>query len=259
MFLSQLILNLRHREVQRALADVHRLHAVVMSAFGEAPPGLPARQHFRVLFRLDSPNGHPSLLVQSAVPPNWDNLPPNFLAAPPAVKDLSQFYNKIAHGAVLRFLLRANVTRRVGKHSHIKCVPGRPEYERALADERQNRDHYRGKRVEVWGEDRQLEWLRRKGRDHGFEVLAAELITADGGRRPYLLADAAPAGKEVGYKFRSADAGPGKRTRLSFGAVTFRGLLRVTDPQLFREALAQGVGPGKAFGFGLLSVAAPTG
>ena len=38
-------------------------------------------------------------------------------------------------------------------------------------------------------------------------------------------------------------------------AVRFDGLLRVTDAGDFRETLICGIGPGKAYGFGLLSIA----
>jgi CRISPR system Cascade subunit CasE len=37
--------------------------------------------------------------------------------------------------------------------------------------------------------------------------------------------------------------------------VLFNGTLAVTDPERFRAALATGIGSGKAYGFGLLSVA----
>jgi CRISPR system Cascade subunit CasE len=43
-----------------------------------------------------------------------------------------------------------------------------------------------------------------------------------------------------------------------FGSVMFDGLLRVSDPDVFRLTLQKGVGSGKAYGFGLLSIA-PTG
>jgi CRISPR system Cascade subunit CasE len=42
---------------------------------------------------------------------------------------------------------------------------------------------------------------------------------------------------------------------LSFAGVTFQGRLRIIDRQRFLQALAQGVGPGKAYGFGLFSIA----
>jgi len=45
--------------------------------------------------------------------------------------------------------------------------------------------------------------------------------------------------------------GKGQRLR----SVLYNGLLEVTDPDLFHRALIRGIGSGKAFGFGLLSVA----
>ncbi|RMF67773.1 MAG: type I-E CRISPR-associated protein Cas6/Cse3/CasE [Calditrichaeota bacterium] len=53
----------------------------------------------------------------------------------------------------------------------------------------------------------------------------------------------------------------GPRVKLSFTkdhrrgthvAVDFRGHLRVTDREAFRNAFTKGIGPAKAFGFGLL-------
>ena len=38
-------------------------------------------------------------------------------------------------------------------------------------------------------------------------------------------------------------------------AVRYDGFLKVTDPTRFRQALIQGIGPAKAYGFGMLSVA----
>jgi len=42
---------------------------------------------------------------------------------------------------------------------------------------------------------------------------------------------------------------------MTFGAATFEGILEVTDAEKFRQSLKQGIGTGKAYGFGLLSVA----
>ncbi len=91
-----------------------------------------------------------------------------------------------------------------------------------------------GPRVELFREEDQLAWLQRKG-EHGgflpqqFNVLAQE-------------------------KQESAQATrhPGKATHF---AVEYDGLLQVTDPALFRQTLEAGIGAGKGFGFGLLSLA----
>lgn len=42
---------------------------------------------------------------------------------------------------------------------------------------------------------------------------------------------------------------------ISIYSVRFDGVLTVTDPDTFRQTVAAGIGPAKAFGFGLLSVA----
>jgi CRISPR system Cascade subunit CasE len=44
---------------------------------------------------------------------------------------------------------------------------------------------------------------------------------------------------------------------LKFASVQFDGTLQVTDPDLLREAVRQGIGSGKGLGFGLLSLARP--
>lgn len=55
---------------------------------------------------------------------------------------------------------------------------------------------------------------------------------------------------QPGYIYMKKN-GKGQRLR----SVLFDGLLRITDPDAFRQTLVRGIGSGKAFGFGLLSVA----
>ncbi|MEV5086000.1 type I-E CRISPR-associated protein Cas6/Cse3/CasE, partial [Streptomyces sp. NPDC056159] len=47
----------------------------------------------------------------------------------------------------------------------------------------------------------------------------------------------------------------GRRAPVSLVTVTFDGRLEVTDPQLLRRALTQGIGKAKAYGCGLLTLA----
>ena len=236
MYLSRLILNPKARDVQYAIANCHRLHQDVMSAFSRAPAGVDAREYFGVLYRLDvgRQTGGLVLLVQSRVEPDWRELPMSYLIADagvenPAVKEVSGTYANLRPRQILFFRLRANVTRRVGKHS---------KYGDAKHDET-----WEGKRVEVWGEERQLAWLFRKGKAAGFEVLNARV---DGREIPDVRSS--PQQKAYGRK-------AGAERRLTFGGVTFDGVLRVTDADALRAALVKGIGPAKAYGFGLLSLA----
>ena len=59
-------------------------------------------------------------------------------------------------------------------------------------------------------------------------------------------------------KDAAAVAARERTSRLTFASVLFDGELVVTDAELFRTALASGVGTSKAYGFGLLSIARAT-
>jgi CRISPR system Cascade subunit CasE len=83
----------------------------------------------------------------------------------------------------------------------------------------------------------QKQWLREQGEKHGFQV-TEESFDAVGQQWLHFLK-----GKERGRA-------------VSLLAVTYEGVLRVTDPERFRETLCRGLGRGKAYGMGLLTVVA---
>jgi len=216
MYLSRLILNPRNRRVQKEVADPYQMHRSLMRAF---PDDLEPDAE-RVLFRLET---HPrtdalTLLVQSLTLPDW-----SWLAEPgargyllpvdepnPAVKS---FHLNLAPGQVLAFRLRANPTvkRRFDDGSH--------------------------KRVGLYREEEQIEWLKRKAEQGGFRVFSVRTGNQD----------------IVGGRIHRDEA----THKLRLLAVQFDGLLRVTDPDRLRESVRRGVGSGKALGFGLLSLARP--
>jgi CRISPR system Cascade subunit CasE len=87
----------------------------------------------------------------------------------------------------------------------------------------------KGKRVELYREDAQLAWLQKKGEDHGFRTLDVQII---------------PEGKQTD-----------NTRRLTLYTVQFDGRLQITDPDKALAAVKTGIGPAKAFGCGLLSLA----
>lgn len=236
MYLSRLMLNHRSRQVRRDLADCQQLHRTIMSAFPQAPEGESARARFGVLHRVEvaRESGDVALLVQSRERPDWGRLPAGYLletADNPACKPLSQLYDRIGPGASVVFRLRANPSRKIDT----KTGPdGR----------RRN-----GKRVEYRREAEQLAWLRRRGElQDGFELLSVRLAPE--------VADVSTApGKVLGGRRAGSEIASAQADRLTFGAVVFEGRLRVTDKDRFLAALTRGIGPGKAYGLGLLSVA----
>jgi CRISPR system Cascade subunit CasE len=92
-----------------------------------------------------------------------------------------------------------------------------------------------GKRVPLRVREEVVSWISRKGEQGGFAVNEETLRTFSRGREYFEKR--------------------GKRGLHS--AVEFQGVLNVTDPVKFHETFTQGIGPAKAFGFGLL-VIAPT-
>lgn len=234
MYLSRLILNPRNRDVQRDLADCQALHRRILSGFAPtSDEGPKARERFGVLYRVEPGGGRPAVivLVQSHVPANWSALPPRYLAPEtseqpnPAQKQIDGVLDQLRKDQVLAFRLQANPTRKIDTRS------------------RSN-----GRRVELYREEDQQQWLRRKGEHAGFRVLAVRAAPA------VLDVRIATSRKQYGWR---AD-GTGDRRRLTFGAVLFEGRLQITDFLAFRQAVERGIGPGKAYGFGLLSVAPVT-
>jgi CRISPR system Cascade subunit CasE len=212
MYLSRLILNPTNRRVQRELANPYELHRTLMRAF---PDDLQEGAE-RVLFRVDADprTGALTLLMQSWGAPDWSWLEDpgarGYLLRSPETKP---FDLNLSPGQALAFRLRANPTvkRRFNEREH--------------------------KRVGLYREEEQLEWLRRKGEQGGFRLLSAR------------------ASRETivrGVIHRDLET-----HNLNLLAVQFDGLLQVTDPVRLRETVRRGVGSGKGLGFGLLSLARP--
>src|SRR5262249_1905843 len=119
-------------------------------------------------------------------------------------------------GQRLRFRLHANPT--VRKWEYRQERKGRTE----------------GKRIGLYTEEMQRAWLAGKAQKGGFEVIDMRVTDH---------------GKVTGRK-----VGENGTFRLEHLAVTFDGMLRVTDPNIFTRSIEEGIGSAKGFGFGLLSV-----
>lgn len=224
LYLSSLMVSGRSREARDALGDCQALHRLVLLAFPNLG-GLPdARDQFGMLYRVEPVDGGARILVQSLEKPDWSRLPTAYLhGAVVGPKRVDEAYARLAVGDELVFRLRANPTRRISN--------------RNLSVEKK----WRGKRVELRREEDQYAWLRRKGEQSGFVLLAVRAHPIIPDVRATAMGDRVIGRHPAG--------------RLTLASVTFEGRLRVTDPDAFRRALLNGVGSGKAFGFGLLSIA----
>ncbi|MFS8882694.1 type I-E CRISPR-associated protein Cas6/Cse3/CasE [Synechococcus sp. R55.3] len=202
MYLSRLVLNERQLLVQRDLSNSHALHQRIMHGFPDQPTQTP-RSDWCILYRQE-PDGY-TVLVQSAIQPDWSRLPKGYVQRDPEVKTFDLTAEVLAKGKCFRFRLRANPSKR-DKKTH--------------------------KIVGFFRFADQLEWLCRQGQRHGFEVLAAEGI---------------PSPNIFGIKKEI----PGL---VRIYTVLFQGILRVTDAEALVKAVQQGIGRGRSYGCGLLSL-----
>jgi CRISPR system Cascade subunit CasE len=174
----------------------------------------------RVLFRVDTDlrTGVPTVLLQSTLEPRWDWLEDNGARGYLLhPPETKTFDLNLAPRQVLAFRLRANPT---------------VKRRREKAD-----GTLRAVRDPLYGEEEQIKWLERKAEQGGFRLLSVR-------------AQSAP---DVHGWAHHDDA----KHKLKLFAVQFEGLLQVADPDRLRETVRQGIGSGKGFGFGLLSLARP--
>jgi CRISPR system Cascade subunit CasE len=89
----------------------------------------------------------------------------------------------------------------------------------------------RGKRVALKTEEERLAWMQRQGERHGFRVhWVRELAHRH-------MRDTKPTGDVIAINYSD-----------------FFGLLEVVDPDVFENAIRNGIGSGKAWGLGLLRI-----
>ena len=228
MFLSKLTLNIRDRLVRRDLARPYEMHRTLMNSY----PFPRVEHRCDLLFRVEpARSGPPVMLVQTRDEPGeWPGLPDGYVLGPAESKPLDL---RVTASQRLRFRLRANPTKRVAANNQrLGAVMA-------------------GKRVGLTTEAEQLRWLLHKGEIGGFKIPgewvdAKHPETGDPIQLANFRVDTVPEGRSPNGKPDHGGA---------FLAVRFDGVLVVTDPESFKTTVATGIGSGKAFGFGLLSVA----
>jgi CRISPR system Cascade subunit CasE len=222
MMLSRLVLNPHSRDVQRALGDSHAMHVRVMAMFPEAAGTSPRAAH-GILHRLDRVEGRDTLilLVQSREPPDCARLPQGFL-------DPALGPDAFATRALAPVLAAIEA----GTHFRFRL---RANTTRRI-DTKSGPDGTRrqGRRVPVRGDDGRQSWLESRLGAHGFRLVGPSEQRAEG-----------------------KTTGRGGGTTRTHEGCLFDGIIEVVDAELARRAVTDGIGPAKAYGFGLLSLARP--
>jgi CRISPR system Cascade subunit CasE len=240
LFLSRIRLNPLSSVALRLAADPYELHRCLLGTLpchNEKPPVGNQLKTAELLFRVDSTEYGPVVLMQSGSEPAWERLELDHRAVRDRATKLFAPTFDVAQRLNFRLLCQPSIRKsgQFGLKPSGKRMPG-------------------PRRACRTDEDR-LGWLCRKSRDCGFIVETVGLTLADWSNSKRRQA---PGGEFV----ESYDQAQGRSRAASrddrLGGVRFDGVVVVTDPNRLHLALSKGIGPGKAFGFGLLSVARVT-
>ncbi len=233
-YLSRIWLNPLRTKTQRFLRNRQALHAAILGGLSRQPVTE------RVLWRLETPDRHRlSLLVLTESRPSWEHLIeqagwPGSNDPQAVVKAYQPLLDQVTRGRRFGFRLHANPVSSTKKP--LKPTPA--QRDRLAAPGRS-----RGVRLPHRTANHQLTWLHDRLEQWGFQPL-----TNDHGPTAYLMA-------RERLSFDKRDDNTSHRVTLE--TATFEGLVEVVDPQAARRTLLNGVGPGKAYGMGLMTLAPP--
>lgn len=239
-YLSRIWLNPLRTGAQALLRNPEKMHAAVLGGLARQPVTE------RVLWRLEASERHRAdlryraeLLVLTESRPSWEHLVeqaswPGADEPQALVRDYQPLLDRLQTGREFAFRLRANPV----SATRTPTNPSVSQKEH-LAQERP-----RGVRVPHRTAAHQLTWLTTRVDRWGFTLLDTDAGPAVG----------LSARERLTFPKKARD-GEAKGHRVVLSTATFDGALRVTDPEQARRTLLQGVGPGKAYGCGLLTLA----
>ncbi|MFF2026720.1 type I-E CRISPR-associated protein Cas6/Cse3/CasE [Streptomyces sp. NPDC058171] len=253
-YLSKIALNPRRSSSLGLLANPHRIHATVLAGLATQPVTE------RVLWRLEHDNPHRAeLLVLTESRPDWTHLVeqsgwPDADNGAPLVANYTPLLDKIVYGREFAFRLTANPVQSL-RH------PTKPSPQQAERRAKQDAQPgtaaergVRGIRMPHRTTHQQLHWLYDRATRHGFTIPTTNEPTTPptlGLGQPGTPAPAVSLTSRDILRFNRHRNGP----RVTLSTATYQGRLRVTDPDALRHTLLHGIGPAKAYGQGLLTLA----
>lgn len=243
MYLTQFPVNTTRRETYSMLFNPYRMHAAIAGSFAAVQS---SRNEGRILWRLDrDADGSVRLYIVSPTKPSlvgldeqigWPDLPPQW-----KTREYDSFLERVSTGEKYSFRLVANpvISRRsiTNDKGRAKRIPHLTAVQQAawLIGE----EAYRGTGSDVPHE--MLSTVDSRAIRNGFQVVEDSATNS-----PLLVVS-----DSRKFEFRK---GMGK-TRICLSTARFDGVLEVIDADLLRYSLTHGIGHGKGFGCGLLTLA----
>ena len=216
MHLTRFDINGARRAARDLLASPQKLHAAVLSGF---PPGAGEAEQGRVLWRLDRHQHQVTLYIVSPYPPDLTHLVES-VGWPSThgwqTREYTPLLDALKKGEQWAFRLTAN----------------------PAISKRKTPDAVRSQRFGHVTVAQQTEWLLSRAERHGFTV-------------PLGVEDE----PDVAVQRRHTLNFTRQAKTVTVNTAVFEGRLEITDPDLLRTSLIQGIGPAKGYGCGLLTLA----
>lgn len=214
---TRVFVNPQKRHGRKVLTNPEAMHAEVRGLF---PPDLPS-DNGRVLWRLDQHDNEHILYIVGPERPDTAELADRlgWSTRPAQTADYDKLLSSLSKGQQWCFELLANPS--------ISLKTGGK----------------RGKSVPLARIDQQIDWLLQRSEKNGFKVLPQ----GDSAESDLRIANR----KVMRFSKNPRDH---KRT-VALTTVRFEGTLEVTDAEALRATLTQGIGKGRAYGLGLMTLA----
>ncbi|NMC28004.1 MAG: type I-E CRISPR-associated protein Cas6/Cse3/CasE [Syntrophomonadaceae bacterium] len=222
MYLSKIYMDMTHPMARRDLNNCHSMHQTVMSAFSQSECSTTARSERNILYRIFPMDGSKIILyIQSSEEPDigkWASKGQLIMESFDhlGVKEIPDPVQLFNKGMLLDFDLLASPCKKTGS---------------PLKEERLQGNCKNGRRAMLRTSEERIAWLKRRAEHGGFSVLTAW---------------------EAGSVSVVGSNNKGDSIKLT--GIRFRGTLAVTDVEVFSNTFQMGIGPGKAYGYGLLMV-----
>lgn len=204
-------------ELDESRRQTMRALAVPQKLHGAVEAAFPGERRRR-LWRLDRLRGKLYLLLLSEDQPELSGIAEQFGPVsgtkPAETRNYDVVLQRIVPGSVWQFRLTANPT----KSCATKGQPGT-----------------RGKVLAHCTVEYQKQWLLERAEKHGFRLLPDDFTVTNS--------------RWLHFAKGNAQGRP-----VSLLAVTYEGVLQVTDTERFTELLTHGMGRGKAYGMGLMTI-----
>lgn len=220
-YFSRILLNPQRREARKLIASPQAMHAAIEAAF---PPDVQASPDSRVLWRLDVQGNAYTLYIQSPEEPDLRHLQESsgWESRPGETAHLGKLLAKLENGQSWGFRYTGNP---------VKSLPVE--------------DGKRGKVVPHVTAEQQLGWLLHKSTQWGFT------IETDQETGTPLVNVTSRNDQRFSRRNPHED---GKRRDITLRKAQFDGVLTITDAELFKNSMLNGMGKGKAYGCGLITL-----